>query len=156
MTEEVVVSAGVADGYRVVARVLPFDDEGRLLMISRVTQDATYVVSIGGGVEDGETVAETAVRECFEEAGATITLRGLVLVVLDPPPDSSVQYFYAAELQSLNPTQRTGAEFSRTDRGSYDLIRVCSDSPDLEMVQPPALRELLRQDWRLVRLRNHD
>lgn len=156
MHEERVVSADVFNAYRVGARVLPFDDEGRLLLMRRVKKDAEYVVSLGGGAKHGETVAEAAVRECFEEAGATITLRGLVLVVLDPPPRPSVQYFYAATLRSLDPARCTGSEFSQADRGTYELIRASIDSPELELVQPPALQELLRHDWGLVSLQTDD
>lgn len=156
MQSEIVVSPHVLDTYRISARVLPFDDEGRLLLMRRVQQDAEYVVSLGGGTAEGEAVAEAAVRECFEEAGATVDLRGLVLVVLDPPPRPSAQYFYAATLRSLDPAQRNGNEFSRKGRGTYEPICVSSGSPELELVQPPALRELLRHDWSLVSLQHQD
>lgn len=156
MHKEIVAAKEVFQSHRISARVLPFDGDGRLLMMRRVKQDSEYVVSLGGGAEEGETVAAAALRECFEEAGAVVALRGVVLTVLDPPPHQSVQYFYSADLRSMNPQERTGSEFSRTDRGSYELIFLASDSPELELVQPPPLRDLLRRDWNLVQLRNHD
>jgi 8-oxo-dGTP pyrophosphatase MutT (NUDIX family) len=68
-----------ADGRRVVertaARVLLIDDDDRLLLIRGIDPDApekgSWHFPIGGGVEDGETWVEAALREVAEETGIT-------------------------------------------------------------------------------------
>ncbi|GAB3659021.1 NUDIX hydrolase [Glycomyces tarimensis] len=54
------------------ARVLLVDEDGRLLLFYSngfVAPGVEYYVTVGGGVEDGETLAEAAAREAFEETG---------------------------------------------------------------------------------------
>jgi 8-oxo-dGTP pyrophosphatase MutT (NUDIX family) len=62
---------------RNTARVLPVDQEGRVLLLhgwDPLRPRDPFWFSIGGAVEDGETLREAAVRELAEEAG----------IVLDP------------------------------------------------------------------------
>ena len=59
---------------RSTARVLPIDREGRaLLQLSRglLGGDRRWL-TIGGGLEPGETLAEAAAREMREETGITV------------------------------------------------------------------------------------
>ena len=49
--------------------------------IERVRDGMTYHVLPGGQVEDGESAAEAARREAFEELGVLVKIRGLVAVV---------------------------------------------------------------------------
>ncbi len=58
------------------------DDLGRVLLIRR-RDDGTWGLP-GGGVEPGETWAACAVRECWEETGWRVELRGLAGVYSDP------------------------------------------------------------------------
>ncbi|WP_168801606.1 NUDIX hydrolase [Glycomyces buryatensis] len=54
------------------ARVLLVDEDDRLLLFFSdgfVAPGVQYYVTVGGGIEDGETLAEAAVREVFEETG---------------------------------------------------------------------------------------
>ena len=55
------------------ARVVIVDD-GRVALIRRVRAGTTYYIFPGGGVEDGETPAEAAVREAYEELGVHVRL----------------------------------------------------------------------------------
>jgi len=60
---------------RSTARVLPVDREGRvLLQLGRglLTRGECRWLTIGGGLEPGETPAEAAVREMREEVGITV------------------------------------------------------------------------------------
>jgi 8-oxo-dGTP pyrophosphatase MutT (NUDIX family) len=50
-------------------------DDGRVLLMRRVKNGRRYTVLPGGGVEEGETPAEAAVRELDEESG----LKGTVV-----------------------------------------------------------------------------
>lgn len=61
--------------HRVTARVLPVNEAGEVLLLhgwDPAAPDAPYWFSIGGACEPGETLAEAAVRELFEETGITI------------------------------------------------------------------------------------
>jgi 8-oxo-dGTP pyrophosphatase MutT (NUDIX family) len=60
---------------RNTARVLPVDQEGRVLLLhgwDPERPDDPFWFTIGGAVEPGETLPEAAVRELREEAGITI------------------------------------------------------------------------------------
>ena len=46
---------------------------GRILMVRHVEPDRTYWTLPGGGLEAGETPAEAAVREAWEETGLRVT-----------------------------------------------------------------------------------
>ncbi|MFC4357219.1 NUDIX domain-containing protein [Halobium salinum] len=66
-----VVADGVLDGGAAYVR----DDEGRLLL-QRATGSGTWSVP-GGGLEGGETLVESAVREVREETGVDCEVTGL-------------------------------------------------------------------------------
>ncbi|MGI5284656.1 NUDIX domain-containing protein [Nonomuraea polychroma] len=57
---------------RFTARALPIDDQDRVLLLHGFDPErpeSPFWFTIGGGLEDGETAAEAAARELFEEAG---------------------------------------------------------------------------------------
>ncbi|GAA1030308.1 hypothetical protein GCM10009557_21790 [Virgisporangium ochraceum] len=62
---------------RRAARVLVVDAAGRVLMLQGfdpADPGRRYWFTVGGGLEPGESVAEAAVRELFEETGLQITV----------------------------------------------------------------------------------
>jgi hydrolase, NUDIX family len=76
-----------ADGYphREAARVLLFDDAGRVLLAMGHDEDQpdrAWWFTIGGGIEEGEDPRAAAVREVFEETGLRLDAHELVGPVL--------------------------------------------------------------------------
>src|ERR1700761_6960563 len=64
------------------AGVVAQDREGRVLLIQR-SDDGHWGIP-GGAVNLGETWAEAAARECHEETGWTVQIRGLLGIYSDP------------------------------------------------------------------------
>ncbi|HMH59311.1 MAG TPA: NUDIX domain-containing protein [Galbitalea sp.] len=67
-------------GHRLTSRVLLFDEEGSVLLFLTIAPDTSKFarwVTPGGGVDAGETHAEAAVRELFEETGLAIEGPGM-------------------------------------------------------------------------------
>jgi ADP-ribose pyrophosphatase YjhB (NUDIX family) len=58
------------------------DDRGRVLLIRRTDNDRWALP--GGGIELGETVAQTVVREVREETAVDVEVLGLVGIYSDP------------------------------------------------------------------------
>ena len=76
-----------ADGYphREAARVLLFDDRGRVLLAKGHDEDQPerfWWFTIGGGIEEGEGPRAAAVREVSEETGIKLAPEDLVGPVL--------------------------------------------------------------------------
>lgn len=62
--------------------VFVLDDEDRVLLIRRTDNDLWALP--GGAQEIGEYIAETAVRETFEESGIAVDVTGIVGIYTDP------------------------------------------------------------------------
>ena len=63
---------------RPVARVLLFDEAGRILLLYEA-ESGGYWYTPGGGIEPGETAEEAALRELREELGLAVDLGPMVL-----------------------------------------------------------------------------
>ena len=108
---------------RTAGRILLVDDRERVLLIhDRLDVDVTdsHWIAPGGGLEPGETPAEAAVREVYEETGLRVQL----------PPDEPAFY-----------TERVRFSFAGVDTDQtnhYYLVRVGSGLT----VRPAAHTEL--------------
>ncbi|MCR5035499.1 MAG: NUDIX hydrolase [Clostridia bacterium] len=59
-------------------RVIVLDEENRILMVKHVHPERTVWMAPGGGIEEGESSAQAAVREVWEETGLEVEITGLV------------------------------------------------------------------------------
>lgn len=67
--------------HREAARVILIDERNRVLLVRGHDADnptRSWWFTVGGGVEDGETSQETALREVFEETGIQLNQKELV------------------------------------------------------------------------------
>jgi 8-oxo-dGTP pyrophosphatase MutT (NUDIX family) len=63
---------------RVTGRLLPIDERDRVLLLhgcDPARRDEPFWFTIGGGVDAGETTAQAAAREAFEETGLVVDAR---------------------------------------------------------------------------------
>lgn len=60
------------------ARAIVLDDKDRMLMVKQHHEDHDIWMVPGGGIKDGESAAEAAVREVKEETGLDIEVGSLV------------------------------------------------------------------------------
>lgn len=65
---------------RVTGRLLPIDEQDRVLLLhgcDPARRDQPFWFTVGGGVDEGETTAEAAAREAYEETGLVVDPAGL-------------------------------------------------------------------------------
>ncbi len=115
------------------ARVLLVDERDRLLLFHSsgyVAPGIDYYVTVGGGVEAGETLAEAAAREVFEETGFRARPGDLGPVV--------------ARSEGLWSTSR--GEFFHND-AHYFHLRVPHFEVERDRLEPNEREELTSADW---------
>ncbi|MEV7465434.1 NUDIX domain-containing protein [Streptomyces kronopolitis] len=108
------------------ARAILLDGD-ELILIKRIKPGREpYWVTVGGGVEDDDASVEAALRrEVFEEVGGRLSRAELVHLVTDELDGGiGIQHIFAASLSSMDLSARTGTEFSKPERGSYEVVRV--------------------------------
>ena len=59
-------------------RVIVMDDDNRILMVKHEHPERTVWMVPGGGIEEGESSAQAAVREVREETGLQVETTGLI------------------------------------------------------------------------------
>ena len=85
-----------ASGYRLRAACVAFNGVGsHVLLVSAAKRVGAWVLP-AGGVEPGETPAESALRELWEEAGARAVAAGSPLLILHDHKKRSRTTFFAA------------------------------------------------------------
>lgn len=59
-------------------RIIVFDEKNRILMVKQRHPEREVWMLPGGGIEEGESASEAAIREVREETGIEINLKGLL------------------------------------------------------------------------------
>lgn len=113
----------------------------------------------GGHIEEGESIAESVIREVYEETGLTITAPKLV-AVKDWEPDEGGRYIvfcykateFTGQLRSSEEGEVSWVEKDQLEKLdlSYDML------PLLEVMEDPDLSEFYYRrrtddDWEILR-----
>jgi ADP-ribose pyrophosphatase YjhB (NUDIX family) len=123
-------------------------DGDELVLIKRTKPGRDpYWVTVGGGVEEDDDSIEAALhREIFEELGGTLEKAELIHLITDHLEDGiGVQHIFAARLAGMDLSVRTGTEFAKPERGSYDIVRVpfTADAVSELELMPPELADFV-------------
>ncbi|MDC4233208.1 NUDIX domain-containing protein [Actinomyces sp. B33] len=151
------------DGYphRQAARVVLFDDDGRVLLArghDRDEPDRHWWFTIGGGIETGESPREAAVREMREETGIDLDPEELVGPVLHRSAEFDFlrvtarqdEWFFIARARAQETSDEGWTDLERDvidEQAWWDLDELEEASAGQE-VYPRRLVDLARR-WRL-------
>ena len=78
-------------------------EEDRILLVKHSKGGKSYWVLPGGGVEEGESLSEAAIREIVEETNLKIRVKRLVFISEGVPPDKHrhvIDFFFTGEILS--------------------------------------------------------
>ena len=92
--------------------------DGKIALIKRVRNNDEYYVFPGGGIEEGETPEEAAIREVKEELGIDVEIEKHLTTL---SYNNQLQYYFYANYINGEFGTGDGEEFSHTnlDRGTY-------------------------------------
>jgi len=130
---------------RVRAGVVLIEDD-KVSLIERFRSGNHYYVFPGGGVDEGETPQEAAVREMEEETGLRVTVKQEVAEIHF---DLSTQHYFLAERVSGEYGTGTGEEFTDADpddpmEGIYIPIWMpVEELSEHESIYPVDIKELV-------------
>lgn len=85
-------------------------EDGKLALMERHKQGRHYFAFPGGGVDEGETEEQAAIREAYEELGVHVEVVGLAAEVLREGRRKQVYFL----------VKRTGGEFGTGTGEEYD------------------------------------
>jgi 8-oxo-dGTP pyrophosphatase MutT (NUDIX family) len=113
------------------ANVIVVNDQGEILMIRR-TDNGNWAVP-GGGMDLGESITQTAVRETREETGITCEITGLIGIYTNPRH---------VILYTSNGEVRQEFSIVFTARPVGGELRPSSESSEPHWVPPEAVKSL--------------
>lgn len=129
------------------ARAILLDGDDLVLIKRTKPGRDPYWVTVGGGVEGDDASVESALRrEVFEELGGKIGRAELVYLITDELDDGiGVQHIFAARLEEMDLSSRTGTEFSKPERGAYEIVRIPFTASAVHEINlmPPQLADFI-------------
>lgn len=117
-------------------------ENGNLAVIKRIRNGCIYYVIPGGGMEEGETEMETAVREAEEELGINVSELKLALTFKQINTHS---YYFVGKYNGLFGSGK-GEEYDFTrDRGHYIPCWIPMGELSREKLYPMEVKQFLLQ-----------
>ena len=122
------------------ARSIIITKDYKLLLMKRTKPDGVYYVTIGGGIEDGETSEQALLRELKEESGSIVNKPVFVFHFDDIERQNSVDFFICREQKSIQPT---GTEWTKwnTPDNQYELVEVSVDEVKNLPLKPDKMKD---------------
>lgn len=123
-------------------------EDDKVALIERFRGGNHYYVFPGGGVDEGETIEEAAMREMVEETGLRVTVKRKLAEIYF---GLSTQYYFLAERVGGEYGSGTGEEFTDADpddptEGIYIPIWMSMEELiEHEKVYPVDIKELVLQ-----------
>lgn len=87
----------------------------KVCLIKRVKAGSVYYVFPGGGIEEGESSEEAAIREAFEELGVEVKLNDCIATV----EFKGTEYYFLAEITGGVFGTGQAEEFTDKGKGTY-------------------------------------
>jgi 8-oxo-dGTP pyrophosphatase MutT (NUDIX family) len=118
------------------------DDQGRILLEQRCDNGMWGLP--GGGIEPGESILDTAVREVKEETGLDIRIKGLLGVYSDPAEGRIVTYPDNGDVAQLVDTVLIAKRMAGRLTMSRESLELDFFHPDAlpTNIAPPAMRPI--------------
>lgn len=120
---------------RIRAGVVLIQD-GRVALIERHRAGLDYYVFPGGGVDEGETPQQAAIREAMEELGVEVTIKMKIAEIQHGP--KSRQIYYLVEQTGGTFGTGAGEEFTDADPNDPDegiYIPIWMPIPELALCE---------------------
>lgn len=115
-------------------------ESGKVAVIKRIREGQEYFVFPGGGIKEGESPEQTAIREAFEELGVYIEIKESIGTV----NFNGVQYFFLSEIIGGTFGTGSGEEYEENrNRGSYEPMWLPIDKLVSLDVRPMKIAEML-------------
>jgi 8-oxo-dGTP diphosphatase len=121
------------------ARVVIIED-GAVALIERHREGQHYFVFPGGGVDEGESPAEAAAREAWEEVGIEVEVGQVVAEVLRR---DRLQLFFLARVTGGAFGSGSGPEMRGEGRGEYRPVWIPIDQLSTIEVRPREVADLV-------------
>lgn len=130
-------------------------NDDRILLIERKKNGRQFYVFPGGGVEEGETNEEAAVREVLEETSVNVSITRLLYhhhyLASDTSSRDSDQYFFLAKYESGEPKLQTNtneamSQINTDGEDSYNPMWIKVATLQDKILYPLEIRDWLIED----------
>lgn len=127
-------------------RVALFNEEGKVLLVKQHHENKEIWMVPGGGIEEGETSQDAAIREVMEETGLIIHIDRLLWHVEEVSEERGQRFvnFFLGNIIGGQPELGSDPEFGDDDQVLEDLRFFSKEElAQLEYIYPDYLRDEL-------------